>query len=295
VFSRSTDGGRTFSQPHPLSQKGQDGFSQGANVGTGSDGRVYVSWRSNLIPLATIRVARSDDCGQRFGEPVTASLFNRVFNNKRPAGLLTTFSTLSWIAVDDGDPDVVYVAHQALAGPIGSPNLPHDADVFVARSVDGGQTWDTPVRVNDDATGRFQWFPAVAASGGVLHVAWYDSRNSLSPGDAGYTGNPVSDARADVFYASSNPGSNPLSFSHNVRVTDQSFQPNCSIGPGFAFIGDYIELAARVEGATHVVHVAWADNRDMSPCLLPGDPVPDPLPPQIFNQNVYTDRLEVVP
>ena len=77
-------------------------------------------------------------------------------------------------------------------------------------------------------------------------------------------------------------------------MTGQSFQPNCSIVPGFVYIGVYIELAARVEGASHVVHVAWADNRDMSPCLLPGDAVPDPLPPQIFNQNVYTDRLEVV-
>jgi hypothetical protein len=290
VFSRSTDGGRTFSQPHPLSQKGHDGFSQGANIGTGPDGRVYVSWRSNLTPLGSevrqIRVARSDDCGQRFGKPVTAALFNRMRNSNVATGLIAASPTLSWIAVDDSDADVVYVAHQGLAGPLGFPSVPFDADVFVARSVDGGQTWDAPVRVNDDATGRHQFFPTVAVSGGILHVAWYDLRQSL--------GNSVADARADVFYASSVPGANPLRFSHNVRVTDLSFQPNCNIVPGFAFIGDYIELAARVEGATHVVHVAWADNRDMNPCLLPGDSVPDPLPPQIFNQNVYTDRLEVV-
>ena len=59
--------GRTFSQPHHLSQKGHDGFSQGANIGTGPDGRVYVSWRSNLTPLGSevrqIRVAGSNDCG----------------------------------------------------------------------------------------------------------------------------------------------------------------------------------------------------------------------------------------
>jgi hypothetical protein len=290
VFSRSTDGGRTFSQPHPLSQKGHDGFSQGANIGTGPDGRVYVSWRSNLTPLGSevrqIRVARSDDCGQRFGKPVTAALFNRMRNGNAATGLVAQTPTLSWIAVDDGDADIVYVAYQGLAGPLGFPSVPHDADVFVARSEDGGQTWEDPVRVNDDATGRHQFFPTVAVSGGVLHVAWYDLRQSL--------GNSVADARADVFYASSVPGANPLTFSHNVRVTDQSFQPNCSIVPGFVYIGVYIELAARVEGKTHLVHIAWADNRDMNPCLLPGDPVPDPLPPQIFNQNVYTDRLEVV-
>ena len=106
------------------------------------------------------------------------------------------------------------------------PSVPHDADVFVARSVDRGQTWEAPVRVNDDATGRHQFFPTVAVSGGVLHVAWYDLRHSLGLGGAGFTGIPVADARADVFYASSVPGANPLSFSHNVRVTGQSFQPN---------------------------------------------------------------------
>ena len=298
VFSRSTDGGRTFSQPRPLSQKGHDGFSQGANIGTGPDGRVYVSWRSNLSPLGSavrqIRVARSDDCGQRFGTPVTAALFNRMRNGNEATGLVAATPTLSWIAVDDGDADIVHVAYQGLAGPLGLPSIPHDADVFVARSVDGGQTWGAPVRVNDDATGRHQFFPTVAVSGGVLHVAWYDLRHSLGLGDAGFTGIAVADARADVFYASSIPGANPLSFSHNVRVTDQSFPPNCSIVPGFPYLGVYIELAARVEDATHVVHVVWADNRDMSPCLLPGDPIPNPLPPQIFNQNIYTDRLEVV-
>ena len=33
-----------------------------------------------------------------------------------------------------------------------------------------------------------------------------------------------------------------------------------------AFHGDYNELDARWTGTNHVVHVAWADNRDVSPC-----------------------------
>ena len=96
--------------------------------------------------------------------------------------------------MDDGDADIVYVGYQGLAGPLGFPSVPHDADVFVARSVDRGQTGEAPVRVNDDATGRHQFFPTVAVSGGVLHVAWYDLRHSLGLGDAGFTGIPVADA-----------------------------------------------------------------------------------------------------
>ena len=298
VFSRSTDGGRTFSQPHPLSQKGHDGFSQGANIGTGLDGRVYVSWRSNLTPLGSevrqIRVTHSDDCGQRFGKPVTAALFNRMRNGNEATGLVAQTPTLSWIAVDDGDADIVYVAYQGLAGPLGFPSVPHDADVFVARSVDGGRSWGAPVRVNDDATGRHQFFPTVAVSGGVLHVAWYDLRHSLGLGDAGFTGIPVADARADVFYASSVPGAHPLHLQPQ-RAGDRPVVP--------------AELQYRAGLRVHRrLHRAGGSRRGRIPrraCRLGGQPRhepvpaagrsgPDPLPPQIFNQNVYTDRLEVV-
>ena len=75
-------------------------------------------------------------------------------------------------------------------GAPGFPSVPHDADVFVARSVDGGQSWEAPVRVNDDATGRHQFFPTVAVSGGVLHVAWYDLRHSLGLGMRVSRGSP---------------------------------------------------------------------------------------------------------
>ena len=105
----------------------------------------------------------------------------------------------------------------------------------------------------------------------------------------------------NVYYASSNTtGVAYPAFSHNVKVTDVGHQPNCLMfGGGTAgFHGDYIELDAVWNGANHVVHVAWADNRDVpaGQCDI------DPNPP-IFgtnnignrNQNIYADTLTVKP
>ena len=59
-------------------------------------------------------------------------------------------------------------------------------------------------------------------------------------------------------------------------MTDVSHNGNClTFGGGTAaFHGDYNELDARWDGANHIVHVAWADNRDVTPCDT--DPAPGP-------------------
>lgn len=54
---------------------------------------------------------------------------------------------------------------------------PDVSDVFYRRSVDGGQTWSSEHRLNDDATDTDQWYPTVAATD-TKHVvvSWYDRR-----------------------------------------------------------------------------------------------------------------------
>ena len=61
------------------------------------------------------------------------------------------------------------------------------------------------------------------------------------------------------------------------------------------FHGDYIELDARWNGANHIVQVAWADNRDDSPCDLDPAAGPDSNNTGNRNQNIYADRLIVAP
>lgn len=65
----------------------------------------------------------------------------------------------------------------------------------------------------------------------------------------------------------------------------------CTVG----FHGDYIELDARFDGTDHIVHVAWADNRDVTPCDLDPAPGPDSDNTGNRNQNIYADKLVVAP
>src|SRR5207245_3932405 len=101
----------------------------------------------------------------------------------------------------------------------------------------GGSTWTPPVRANYIITIQ-HFYSSIAASGGVISVIWYDSRNGQQPNGA-ITG-------LDVFYAeSTNSGA---SFSTNVRVTSTSFNPNtverADFGNTQIFMGDYIQVEA---------------------------------------------------
>ena len=187
--------------------------------------------------------------------------------------------TFAFVAADDTDPDIVYVAYQSFAG---------DYDIYVQRSTDGGATWGSPVQVNDDPGARHQIFPTIEVSNGTLHVAWYDFRNSVTPANEAL----------DVYYACTNcNGVVYPAFDAATRVTDVSHNGNClTFGGGTAaFHGDYNELDARWDGANHIVHIAWADNRDVAPCDL--DPAPGPPSDNTGNrnQNIYASQLIVGP
>jgi len=292
VVSRSTNGGASFSEPAPVSQKGAGGTvqTQGSNIAVGPNGRVYVSYRTfatNSDPTFAVQVARSDDCGRHFKAPVTAATFSPM--PRQAAGVAFRTPTNSWIAADDTNSNIAYVAFMALGG--GTPN----ADIFVARSTDGGSSWGAPAKVNDDATSKHQFWPAIGVSNGALHVAWYDFRDSPTPGDPSAANDVL-----NVYYASSNTtGAAYPAFSHNVKVTDVGHQPNCLMfgGGTVAFHGDYIELAARFDGANHTVHLAWTDNRDVPAAECDLNPAPGPASNNVGNrnQNIYADKLVVAP
>src|SRR5436309_3076591 len=124
-----------------------------------------------------------------------------------------------------------------------------NSNVYITRSTDGGGSWTAPLRINDITTGQ-HFFPTIVASGGIVDVAWYDSRfNTQTPMTA-----------LDVFFTNSNDGG--VSFSARVRVTNVSFNPGLvkrTDAPNWnePFMGDYIGIAAKPSAA----HPFWADNR----------------------------------
>ncbi len=64
-----------------------------------------------------------------------------------------------------------------------------------------------------------------------------------------------------------------------------------------AFHGDYNELDAFWNGTTNIVHIAWADNRDVpaAQCDLSDDPGPPTNNIGNRNQNIYEATLHVGP
>jgi hypothetical protein len=70
LFSRSTDGGKTFSPPIAVnSLTGGPSAVIGADPFVGPDGEVYVPWHD--VQNSRLMVASSFDGGATFGQPVT--------------------------------------------------------------------------------------------------------------------------------------------------------------------------------------------------------------------------------
>jgi hypothetical protein len=65
---------------------------------------------------------------------------------------------------------LVYAQHGAGSDP---------GDVYYIRSTDGGVTFDTPLKLNTDATTRPQWQPSLSvAPDGTVFATWYDARET---------------------------------------------------------------------------------------------------------------------
>jgi hypothetical protein len=175
-FSRSTDSGKTFSMPVRISDgpgdcRDSDNTVEGAVPTVGPNGEVYLVWAgpSGLV------FKKSTDGGLSFtkdkviGEMPGGWDFS-VDGLDRANGMAVTGVDLStgankgtlyvnWIDARNGDPDV-----------------------FVASSHDTGETWSTPVRVNDDPVrnGKAQFFTwmSVDPADGSVNVVFYDRRDT---------------------------------------------------------------------------------------------------------------------
>jgi len=118
-------------------------------------------------------------------------------------------------------------------------------DIVMIKSTDGGTTWTTGTRVNNDPTNnsKDQYYPwcTVDQSTGALHVVFYDSRD-------------VRNDSAEVFMASSFDGGSTF---ENFKVSDQKFKPKAISGLAGGYQGDYIGITA----LNNVVYPYWCDDR----------------------------------
>src|SRR5207247_7100572 len=207
VFSRSTDRGAAWSPSRTISSGGQQAAShdQGADIAVAPNGTMYGGFEAfSQQGLNPINLVKSTDCGSHWTNPVTVN----AINAPQAPGVAFRTPTFGFVATDSTNSNIVYVAYQSLNG---------DYDIYAQRSTNGAQSFGAPVQVNDDPGAKHQIFPTIEVSNHVLHVAWYDFRNSTTPANEAL----------DVYYTCTNCGSVswPTFDLPATRVTNVSHNP----------------------------------------------------------------------
>lgn len=125
-----------------------------------------------------------------------------------------------------------------------------DGDIFLTQSTNGGTTWGAPVKVNDDATTRDQWSPALSITpdGANVFVSWYDRRNDPS--------NSLIE-RFGVLGAIDGGGA--VTFQPNQLISSSNFPVVRGQDPvvNSVYIGDYDQVVATNTNFC----ITWGDNR----------------------------------
>ena len=254
VFSRSTDGGKTWSPAQKLSASFDNrtkGGRQGSTIRTDADGNVYVIWESggtiDGVKTDAQVFAESTDGGASFSKQSTIAPVNDM-----PSPLPgSSFRNDNFPAADiDQVHGTIYVSWSDYVGGHGK--------VLLTSSSDGGTSWTTPVTALDVA-GRTAFFNGLAVSpdGSRVSVASQalDDRPAGTPPGAGVVS-------YDSYLAeSTNGGSN---FSAAVKVSSASSDPDVSStnSLGAQFQGDYNEL---ISDNLHAWFI-WTDGRNGATC-----------------------------
>jgi hypothetical protein len=248
AFSRSTNSGVSFSPPIVISNPGE--LNQGSEPAVGPDGVIYVAWyRFSPAPEA-ILVAKSTDGGLTFSRPVVAAPVTPIGFGAGSFGgnLKGNFRVNSFPRIDVS-PSGIFVVFNS-----NPQDLEDGADVYIVRSTDGGVTWSSPLRLNEDRTPADQFFPDVAVNrAGLVRVIWCDTRHSPS----------IRDVLIDIYSAVSLDGGR--TFRPNERITPQSFPPAVGYDPvtNRVYMGDYNDIKAAVgpSGLLSRMLLDWGDNR----------------------------------
>jgi hypothetical protein len=243
LFSKSVDHGVTWSTPLRISTKGGDcldsgNTDEGAVPTVGPNGEIYDSWAGPLGLVFT----KSTDYGVTFSPNQVITSIPGGWNFAVPGiyrcnGLPITVCDTSYTSTRGN----VYICWDD------QRNGTDNSDVFLVKSTDGGSSWSSVKKVNNDNTTRHQFFPWVTIdqTTGHLFFIFYDRRNT-------------SGSITDVYAAESVDGGETF---NNFKISQTTFDPSST-----TFFGDYTNIAAfnkkvypvwmRLDGTTLSVYCA---------------------------------------
>ena len=303
LFSRSTDGGVTFSKPIGISglQTGQ-----GCDIAVEHDGDVYVSWRDIDTTAAKrnfgVSVVRSSnggstfgkvtkianltaynpfdgtrDCGDGFDACPSGFVFHRVpleprLTADQSGGLKGVYAVFQ-----ASDPTTITSSTSSYSS--AGAGLVGQGAVMISGSLDDGMTWSVPSRIAPTLVGH-QYFPDADALNGRLAVVWQDSRTdpaySIQRPVGNTAGASSSGTKALNSYAA--VSIDGVHFGSAIKVSSVGQQPQYEMfdAASVPFLGDYnwIDLVPGPSGSVRG-YMTWTDNRDVLPGTDPREATQD--------------------
>ena len=222
VFSKSSDQGKTWSDPLRISKFGGDCLDddetvEGAVPAVGPNGELYVTWTG---PLGLV-MQKSLDGG-------TTWLSEEIQLEKQWGGWTLDIPGMSRA---NGLPILKCdLSNGPNRGTLylnwcDQRNGEDNTDVFIMKSTDGGTTWSEAIKVNQDNSQNHQFYTwmDVDQSTGYIYFVYYDRRNHL-------------DTQTDVYMSVSKDGGKTFI---DTKLSRTPFTPVDNI-----FFGDYLNIAA---------------------------------------------------
>jgi hypothetical protein len=185
LYSKSTDGGATWSAVVNISNNSGGSFSPAIIVDSGNN--LHVVWTDTTPGNYDIFYSKSTDGGATWSAAVDVSNTSGE-------------SQYSAIAIDSGNNLHV----------VWRDDTPGNYETFYSKSTDGGVTWSAAVNISNDS--GHSYYPAIAIDSGTIHIAWED--------DTGQSGGPLPPAPAEIFYSKSTDGG--VTWSAAVNISNNS-------------------------------------------------------------------------
>lgn len=222
LFSKSSDGGDTWTSPLAISQfEGDciddDKTTEGCTPAVGVNGDYYLTWSYD----DKIYFDKSTDGGKTW-------LSTDIVVADQPGGWTYNIEGLGRcngmpiIEVDHSNSKnrgTLYINWSD------QRNGEENTDVWLSKSNDGGMTWSNPIRVNDDKGSAQQfltWMDVDPITGNIF-IVFYDRRGA-------------SGTNTNVYLAYSTDGGNSFV---NMQINKKTFEAK-----EFVFFGDYNDISA---------------------------------------------------
>lgn len=246
-FSYSADGGASYNTAMQIGQPASNHYEQGCNLQVGPNGELYCIWSTpNLTTNIEDHFAftKSLNGGASWSAPANILTINGIRGTILNTGIRShTFPSFAVNRSGGTQNGYLYMcwAQKNLA-PAGN-----DADICFSYSANGGSTWSTPVRVNDDPinNGKQQFLPRIAVdqSTGKIAIIFYDTRDFFTA-DSCHTYVAISNDGGSTFF--------------NMRISSASQRPIPLSGYSDSYYTDYNSIV----GANDSFYAFWTDKRN---------------------------------